>query len=98
MASYRVYCLDGAGHIGLAEWFEAEDDSAALALTRQMKHGALKWELWLDNRLIGTFSCDDIRPKAFLSPELHAPTGASLGLALAGESVRSLRFGPVARL
>lgn len=31
MASYRLYCLDGAGHIGLAEWLEAEDDAQALA-------------------------------------------------------------------
>jgi hypothetical protein len=71
MASYRLYCLDGAGHIGLAEWLEAEDDAEALALARVLKRNALKCEVWLDNRLVGSLPDDGVRPKLSLAPELH---------------------------
>jgi hypothetical protein len=72
MASYRVYSLDGAGHIGLADWFEAEDDSAALAFAQELNAGALKCELWLDNRMIGTFSRDDMGRNHLTAPSREA--------------------------
>ena len=31
MQEYRLYCLDGAGRIGLAEWIEAADDAHAVS-------------------------------------------------------------------
>jgi hypothetical protein len=71
MASYRLYCLDGAGHIGLAEWLEAEDDAQALALARELKDGALKGEVWLGNRLVGTLSQNSVSPRPCVSPELR---------------------------
>jgi len=52
MAEYRVYCLDGQGQIGLADWIEAESDDEALAKTRALRPDAYKCELWLKNRLV----------------------------------------------
>ena len=63
MASYRVYCLDGAGDIGLAEWLEAKDDAQALAFARELNDGALKCEVWDGKRLVGSIAADHIRPK-----------------------------------
>ena len=71
MASYRLYCLDGAGHLGLAECIEAEDDAQALALARELKDDARKCEVWFGNRLVGSFSNHEITRKPSLSPELH---------------------------
>ena len=55
MASYRLYCLDGAGRIGFAEWIEASDDAEALRQARALKSGALRCEVWESNRLVGHF-------------------------------------------
>jgi hypothetical protein len=74
VASYRLYCLDGAGHIDLAEWLEAKNDAQALARARELKDGALKCELWLGNRLVGSFSGGAVRPKRSVSPELRPRT------------------------
>jgi len=52
MAEYRVYCLDGQGQIGLADWIEAESDDEALAKTRALRPDAHQCELWLKNRLV----------------------------------------------
>jgi hypothetical protein len=56
MASYRLHCLDGAGHIALAEWLEAEDDTQAIALARELKDGALECEVWLGKRLVASLT------------------------------------------
>jgi hypothetical protein len=35
LASYRLYCLDGAGKIMTAEWLEADSNTAALDQMRE---------------------------------------------------------------
>jgi hypothetical protein len=62
MASYRLYCLDGAGHIGLADWIEAESDAEAIAQARTLKNHALRCEVWQGHRLVGSFGGDFVRP------------------------------------
>ena len=52
MQQYRLYCLDGAGRIGLAEWIEATDDVHAVRLAREQKPTALKCEVWQGQRLV----------------------------------------------
>ena len=52
MAAYRVYCLDSEGHIGLADWIEADGDEAAIAAARKLRPGATKCEIWLKTRLV----------------------------------------------
>jgi len=52
MASYRLYCMDGAGHIALADWIEAADDDAAIAEARKVRPDAQRCELWLKNELV----------------------------------------------
>jgi hypothetical protein len=49
---YRLYCLDGVGSISLAEWIEAPDDADAIRQARERYRGALKCEVWLDERLV----------------------------------------------
>jgi hypothetical protein len=63
MALYRLYCLDGAGHISLAEWIEAGTDAEALAKARELKDGALKCEVWDDKRLVGSLSHHELKPQ-----------------------------------
>jgi hypothetical protein len=52
MASYRLYCLDGAGKIMTAEWLEADSDEAALEQVRERQH-PLACEVWDPQRLVG---------------------------------------------
>jgi hypothetical protein len=55
---YRVYCLDGAGRIGLAEWIDADNDSEAVAQAQTLKNGAIKCEIWESRRLVAVFGAD----------------------------------------
>ena len=52
MASYRLYCLDGAGKITSAEWLEADGDAQALEQVRRRRL-SLSCELWDRQRLVG---------------------------------------------
>lgn len=52
MAHYRIYCLDRAGQIGLAEWIEASNDRAAICVARDLRPDAQKCEIWLKDRLV----------------------------------------------
>ena len=52
MADYRLYCLDRNGHIGLADWIEAEDDEDAVKEARRLRPDASICEIWLNNRLV----------------------------------------------
>jgi len=52
MVAYRVYCLDGAGHISLADWIEAKDDDQAIAGARKVRPEAHKCEIWDKKRLV----------------------------------------------
>jgi hypothetical protein len=60
MPSYRLYCLDGAGRISLADWIEADTDEQAVASARAMEHGALKCEVWQGNRLVAKLDARDL--------------------------------------
>ena len=39
--TYRVYCLDGAGHLHEPEWFDAESIEDAIAQTRAKRPDAM---------------------------------------------------------
>jgi len=52
MASYRLYCLDAGGHIGLADWIEAETDEDAITQAHWMKRTAVRCEVWQGTRLV----------------------------------------------
>jgi hypothetical protein len=56
MPDYRMYCLDGAGHMGLADWIEASDDDDAIAKARQLKPNAHSCEVWQKDRLVAKLS------------------------------------------
>jgi hypothetical protein len=58
MRNYRLYCLDSAGNIGLADWIEAPDDADAVRQARELHRGSLKCEVWLDKRLVATIDGD----------------------------------------
>ena len=52
MPSYRLYCLDSDGHIGLADWIEAENDDQALDQARELRPKAHRCEVWQQKRLV----------------------------------------------
>ena len=60
MSSYRLYCLDGAGKIGLADWLEAEDDDDAIEKARNLKSHVLKCEVWQGARLVKSFDAQEL--------------------------------------
>jgi hypothetical protein len=60
MANYRLYCLDGAGLISMAEWIEADGDDDAVAQARSLKRNGQKCEVWKKTRLIATLGPDDL--------------------------------------
>jgi hypothetical protein len=62
MASYRLYCLDGAGRISLADWIEADSDEDAVAKAGAMKNGAQKCEIWQLNRLVARINGGRLEP------------------------------------
>jgi len=53
MPIYRFYCLDGAGKLHDAEWFDADSDEQAVATIRA-RHPNDKSEVWKGSRLIGS--------------------------------------------
>ena len=65
MDIYRLYCMDGAGNIALAEWLNARDDQHAIEQAKELKNGSLKCEIWRGHRLVaklGTADLQDSRP------------------------------------
>lgn len=60
MAEYRLYCLDGAGRISLADWIEAADDEDAVRQARGLEHGAAKCEVWQRDRLVAKLDAQDL--------------------------------------
>ena len=60
MAEYRLYCLDGAGKIDLAEVIQASTDEEALAKARDLKQNGLKCEIWQRNRLVAALDAQDL--------------------------------------
>ena len=60
MPDYRLYCLDGAGRISLAEWIEASDDEGAVRQAKALKHDSVKCEIWQGPRLVAKLTASDI--------------------------------------
>ncbi len=55
LETYRYYCLDSAGHLHSAEWFEAASDEAAVARVEAAHPDAL-CEIWQGPRLVSKLS------------------------------------------
>ena len=55
--TYRVYCLDGAGHLHEPEWFDAESIEDAIAQTRAKRPDAM-CEIWHGRRLVASIPPD----------------------------------------
>ncbi|HEX3423812.1 MAG TPA: hypothetical protein VHS33_10485 [Sphingomicrobium sp.] len=74
MADYRIYCVDGNGHIGFADWIAAASNEEAILKARELKPDAHRCELWLQNDLIaklndaGHFDREPLEPSR-LSPQ-----------------------------
>jgi hypothetical protein len=80
MIAYRLYCLDGAGHIGLADWLRASNDHDAIRQARRAKRGARRCEVWQGNRLVTVLDAHDLRREfAILAGASSAQAGADLG-------------------
>jgi hypothetical protein len=60
MRQYRLYCLDGAGSINLAEWIDASDDADAVRQARERFRGSITCEVWLDKRLVATIDRQEL--------------------------------------
>jgi hypothetical protein len=59
--------LDGAGHIGFADWFEAGSDTEALTQARHLKYCAQTCEVWNGKRLVGRFGHMDLTATSLTS-------------------------------
>ena len=55
---YRLYCIDGAGRINLADWITADSDEDAVEKARQMHPDASRCEVWHGPRMVAKFSPD----------------------------------------
>jgi hypothetical protein len=64
MADYRLYCLDGDGHIGLADWVEADTDEEAIVKARELRPDAHKCEIWLKSRLVAKLNALGVLERA----------------------------------
>lgn len=51
VAEYRLYGLDGVNKVASGEWFEADDDAAAVEAAKEMMDGH-DCELWTGKRLV----------------------------------------------
>jgi len=71
MGTYRLYYLDDAGRIGLAEWFEATDDDDAVEQAQHLKNGARKCEVWRGDCLVATLGTEELGPRVSLGGPGH---------------------------
>jgi hypothetical protein len=51
VADYRLYGLDGVDKVASGEWFEADDDEAAIEVAKMRMDGH-DCELWQGRRLV----------------------------------------------
>ena len=51
VADYRLYGLDGVNKVASGEWFEAENDQAAIEVAKSMMDGK-DCELWAGKRFV----------------------------------------------
>ena len=63
MADYRLYGLDGVNKVASGEWFEAEDDQAAIEVAKTMMDGH-DCELWQGGRKIALIKSRRRRPRS----------------------------------
>jgi hypothetical protein len=63
VTSYRLYCLDGAGHISEAEWINADTDEEALDRAKVLKADARRCEVWDGQRLVGSLGYEELSSK-----------------------------------
>jgi hypothetical protein len=56
MPDYQLYCLDGDGHIGLADWIEADTDEEAVKKARELRPDAHRCEIWLKSKLVANLN------------------------------------------
>ena len=54
VVAYRIYCMDGAGSIHLADWIDAKSDDEAVKVAREMHPDATKCEVWDKDRLVAS--------------------------------------------
>ena len=64
MAYYRLYCLDGAGKISLADDIEAGDDAEAVVIARDTHRNSRMCEIWQLDRLVATLDAGDLAGSA----------------------------------
>lgn len=62
MSAYRLYGLDGAGHIQLAEWIDGISDEDAVSKARKSVPGARLREVWLKSRLVAQIRNNGVQP------------------------------------
>ena len=60
MPTYRTYCFDGIRQIRSADELFADDDAEAVAKTKVQHRGALKCEIWQQNRLVAALDAKDL--------------------------------------
>jgi len=60
MPDYRLYCLDGAGRISIAEWITADTDDEAIAKAQERVRGGRKCEIWQRRRLVKALDIQDL--------------------------------------
>ena len=60
MVAYRLYCMDGEGHIHYAEPLEAADDQDAISKAHDLKMHAAKCEVWHRDRLVATLNAQHL--------------------------------------
>ena len=60
MVDYRIYCLDGAGHISFAKEMTANTDHEAIAAALSLNKDALKCEVWKGRHLVATLNAQDL--------------------------------------
>ena len=60
MAYYRLYSLDGVGHLNLAEEITADGDEEAISKARELKPDALQCEIWEGKRLVTSLRRRDL--------------------------------------
>jgi len=60
VGNYRLYCLDGASKVASGEWFDADDDDAAIEVAKRT-HDGYECELWQGRRLVARL---DLRREA----------------------------------
>ena len=60
VSGYRLYGLDGANKVASGEWFDADDDQAAIEVAKTLMDGH-DCELWQGQRFVTRIKHEDKR-------------------------------------